>query len=79
MPCCSVRWLGSERVRRAGFGVAPENDLFWICDRTVGLSIAKLGDCETRSPARVTRALPKLYVSLQSKVSQLTTPLAKRK
>jgi hypothetical protein len=51
--------LGSARVSRVGFDVAPEQSFLWIslarCD---GNRRQKFAIARTRSPARETRALP---------------------
>jgi len=50
--------VGSARVARAGFGVAPKQSFVESNFAAKILAHRKVRDCGTRSPARATRALP---------------------
>jgi hypothetical protein len=74
-------------LQRAGFGILPKQSFRKLLSEMAvageskrkACPFGKVRDRETRSPARVTRALPNLDMSPRSKVSQLTTPRAQRK
>src|SRR5438128_635659 len=59
----ALKSLGSARVSRAGFGVSPKRTFLRMRIAGEGSRLRKVRDRGTQSPARETRALPRVVVA----------------